>query len=413
MITSPAEGTLIEDSSFLVEGTGIPGATIMVTVTGASMRMVTVPESGLWSVSVGVPLSNPPEGFDVSATQQVADGPASLPSNVVHLSNYVPPPEITAPRDGAVILTPTFTVRGTGVPGYSILLQTGRIYVTTVDASGNWTVADVITEFLPPAGFDVSAAQNLGGALSSAMSNVVHITTVLTPPVIGSPADGAATPASVIVTGIGALGATVTVFDGATALISGPVNAVGEFTFLVTLSAGAHVLSATQTLSGFTSDPSNIVTVTVTSPPPPTPTVTTEVHDAAHNAVSSVTAGTAVHARVGVTGTGAPLTGRVKVFWYDAGGCLAGTHLAVSPLLSLVDGAVDATSFAQTPSTLGTYSFQAVYSGDPAYQDTTGPCVPFTVDPLPPATVTTQVHDASHTVVTSAVAGITVHPFVQ
>src|SRR5206468_4292252 len=69
---------------------------------------------------------------------------------------------------------------------------------------------------------------------------------------------------------------------------------------------------------------------------------------------------------------------------------------------------VDGTTFTQTPGASGSFSFQAVYSGDATYNGSTGACEPLDVGKIASTTVT-EIHNAAHAVVTSVPAGTTVH----
>src|SRR5207342_1801698 len=71
-------------------------------------------------------------------------------------------------------------------------------------------------------------------------------------------------------------------------------------------------------------------------------------------------------------------------------------------------GFVDGTTFPQTPTVSGDFSFQATYSGDGTYDPSTGACEPLEVTTLASTTVTV-IHDAAHATVTSVPAGTTVH----
>ena len=133
----------------------------------------------------------------------------------------------------------------------------------------------------------------------------------------------------------------------------------------------------------------------------------TVIHDASHATVTSVAAGTTVHDQATVSGSGPTPTGSVTFKWFTTGSCSA-TPTNTSGALSLTGGVVDATGFAQGPLSSGSYSFQAVYSGDSTYNSSTGECEPLTVSQLTPS-VATDIHDVSHAVVTSVDAGTTVH----
>ncbi|HEY1267653.1 MAG TPA: kelch repeat-containing protein [Candidatus Binatia bacterium] len=135
--------------------------------------------------------------------------------------------------------------------------------------------------------------------------------------------------------------------------------------------------------------------------------VATDIHDASHNVVSSVAAGTTVHDKATVTGGVGTPTGTVTFSWFANGAC-TGAPAQTSGALALVSGIVDAISFPQTPATSGSFAFQASYSGDNTYNTKVGPCEVLSVSKIE-ATVATDIHDASHSVVTSVAAGTTVH----
>ena len=85
-----------------------------------------------------------------------------------------------------------------------------------------------------------------------------------------------------------------------------------------------------------------------------------------------------------------------------------GAHCDVDPFTLDAAGVVDATEFPQTPSTGGSFAFQATYSGDGTYEASTGACEPLTVTPVASSTVTV-IHDAAHAPVMSVPAGTVVH----
>ena len=134
----------------------------------------------------------------------------------------------------------------------------------------------------------------------------------------------------------------------------------------------------------------------------------TVIHDAAHQVVTSVPAGTTVHDQATVTGALGTPTGTVTFSWFTNGTCSAPAAATSSAVPLDTSGVADATGFPQTPNTGGTFAFQASYSGDGTYTASTGPCEPLTVTPIASSTVTV-IHDANHGVVTSVPAGTTVH----
>jgi hypothetical protein len=107
----------------------------------------------------------------------------------------------------------------------------------------------------------------------------------------------------------------------------------------------------------------------------------TSIHNAAHQVVTAVAAGSIVHDFVTVTG--APQqpvpTGKVTLDWFTNGTC-TNPPLATSGQLTLdAAGTVDASAFPQTVATPGQYSFKAHYLGDGEYTPSDGPCEPLQV----------------------------------
>src|SRR5206468_2056676 len=104
--------------------------------------------------------------------------------------------------------------------------------------------------------------------------------------------------------------------------------------------------------------------------------VDTQIHNAQHQVVTAVEAGTTVHDSVVVSGPpGSPTpTGTVNVDWFTNGDC-SGTPNSNSGDVSLVNGAVDVTAFTKTPAA-GQYGFLAHYEGDSIFQPGDGVCEP-------------------------------------
>jgi hypothetical protein len=112
-------------------------------------------------------------------------------------------------------------------------------------------------------------------------------------------------------------------------------------------------------------------------------TTTTVIHDAGHQPVLAVAAGSTVHDLVIVSGgPGNPVpTGTVTLDWFTNNTC-SGAPSTTSAPLPLVGGQVDATTFPQGPLAVGLYGFKAHYLGDPPnglYTASDGPCEPLAV----------------------------------
>src|SRR5258706_4822982 len=114
--------------------------------------------------------------------------------------------------------------------------------------------------------------------------------------------------------------------------------------------------------------------------------VTTAIHDASHNVVTTVNAGSTVHDSATVTGNSP--TGNVIFNFYNNGTC-SNAATATSNTFALSNGAVDATTFTQGPLTAGSYSFKAHYNGDVNNLASDGVCEPLTVAKFNPGINTT------------------------
>ena len=130
-----------------------------------------------------------------------------------------------------------------------------------------------------------------------------------------------------------------------------------------------------------------------------TQTVTT-IHDAGHNAVTSVPIGSTVHDFVSVTDVlpnePAP-QGNVTVDFFSNGSCSGEVPDETSAPTPLdPNGQADVTSFTQTLTAAGQVSFQAHYAGgaNGAFNPSVGACEPLTVTPNTPS-ITTELSASS------------------
>src|SRR2546426_2251951 len=100
-------------------------------------------------------------------------------------------------------------------------------------------------------------------------------------------------------------------------------------------------------------------------------------------------------------------TGTVTFTFFTASSACTGASVG-SGTVTLDASGVAHPSASQGPLSAGSYSFIAHYNGDPNYTATDSPCEPLTVTALTP-TVATEIHNASHAVVTSVPAGAHAH----
>lgn len=252
-VTAPADGAVIRDNTPTYRGTGVPGATIELTVDGTVVAdSIVVDDGGVWTFTQPGPGLTDGE-HTVSATQSVSDV-ASEPSdeNVFLVDSEAPAaPQITAPEDGATLNDNTPTVTGTGEPGATVTVEVDGEEVGEVIVSGDGTWELPLTEPLNEGEHTITATQtDEAGNTSAADEVTVTVDTQAAPPVITNPKDGSATnDATPTITGRAEPGASVEIsVDGE---VVGTVTAGedGNFELPLTepLSDGDHVVSAVQT----------------------------------------------------------------------------------------------------------------------------------------------------------------------
>jgi hypothetical protein len=189
---------------------------------------------------------------------------------------------------------------------------------------------------------------------------------------------------------------------GTVALVSGVAHpstsqgplAAGSYSFQASYPGDSHYNAATSACEP----------LTVTKA---TPTNVTEIHDATEAVVTGVALGTTVHDQATVTGIPAfDPTGSVTFTFYTTASDCTGASVGAGTV-ALVSG-VAHPSTSQGPLAAGSYSFRASYPGDTNYNAVTSDCEPLTVNKAD-TTTATEIHDGTHTVVTSVPAGTTVH----
>jgi len=107
-----------------------------------------------------------------------------------------------------------------------------------------------------------------------------------------------------------------------------------------------------------------------------TPTVTTDIHNAAHQVVTTVLAGSTVHDFVTVSG---PATGNVTFDWFTNDTCSGAPQSNSGNVALDATGHADATGFAKGPLTAGVYGFKAHFRGGGIYLPADGACEPLRV----------------------------------
>jgi hypothetical protein len=125
----------------------------------------------------------------------------------------------------------------------------------------------------------------------------------------------------------------------------------------------------------------------------PIPTVTTTVMLADAAVSGPVPLGSVVNDTAALTGGAPPQTGTVTYSFFANGTCTAPTTIPTQQV-DVVSGA-PLPSAETAPLGVGSYSFEASYSGDTANDSAMSSCEPFTVGPKATTTTTTAVFDAT------------------
>ncbi len=137
------------------------------------------------------------------------------------------------------------------------------------------------------------------------------------------------------------------------------------------------------------------------------PTISTLIHDANHNVITATSFGTIVHDTATVTGTLGLPTGSATFTLYSGITCQGAVIGSSSANLS--NGTVESGA---TVVPYAGLSFLASYSGDANYAPATAACEPLPASLVAPV-LSTSIHDASHSVVSSMLIGSNVHAAVN
>ncbi|MEZ4328541.1 MAG: Ig-like domain-containing protein [Polyangiales bacterium] len=258
-IVSPADGTTSLDSTPLIQGTGEPGATIVVSVDGTALSPVTVNGSGMWMVNVPSALSNDIHTIEADATDLVGNTASTSSTFTVAADTFI---SISEPDDGIVTRDNTPTIGGNAQPGASVVVTTlvagtpTTIGSAITDGAGFWSF-DVLTP-LPDAMYIITAtATDLLNAMASDSSTftvdtVTAVTIVSVDPLTG------------VIGGTGEPGATVVVSVDGTQVGTTLVAVDGSWQVDAdSLSVGQHTITADATdVPGNTASDSTTLTVT-------------------------------------------------------------------------------------------------------------------------------------------------------
>lgn len=185
VITSPANGSTVENELTAISGTGLAGATV--TLAGDVKGTAKVGADGNWSVETDLSIGQ----YKVTATQ-ARDGETSAAATV-EFTVAPSAPVITGIQDGESYTgaaVPT-AISGTGLTGADITVTINDAKVgETVVKDGTWSV--VLKDALAAGDYAVVATQTVDGVSSSAsVSFSVTAAPAPAPSPSGTPAPGA------------------------------------------------------------------------------------------------------------------------------------------------------------------------------------------------------------------------------
>ncbi|WP_221642236.1 immunoglobulin-like domain-containing protein [Listeria booriae] len=223
----------VKSDDTTVKGTGIPGATVTVTIAGQD-RTATVGQDGNYSVTIPAQAV----GTEITA-KQTLNGVTSNPVSTTVTQGTVAVPTIKT------VTTDDTTVKGTGIAGATVTVTiAGQDKTATVDQDGNYSVTIPKQAF----GTEISVKQTLNGQTSSNANTTVTQGAVAAPTVNTVTADDEA------VKGTGIPGATVTVTIGGQDRTA-TVGQDGNYSVTIPKQPKDTVISVTQTVNGTTSSP--------------------------------------------------------------------------------------------------------------------------------------------------------------
>ncbi|MEU2154747.1 FG-GAP-like repeat-containing protein [Streptomyces sp. NPDC019396] len=245
VITSPADGAVLSDSTPTFTGTGEAGTTVTLLEGDTVLCSVVVAVDGSWSCTPAVALSDGPHTVLPRATNGIGNATDGTPITITIDTTAPTAPVITSPADGAVLSdsTPTFT--GTGEPGTTVTLLEGDpvLCSAVVAVDGSWSCTPAVALSDGPHSILPRATDQFGRSTDGTPITITIDATGPTAPVITNPLNGAVLTESMpTFTGTGEPGTTVTLLEGDTVLCSAVVAVDGSWscTPAVALSDGPH-----------------------------------------------------------------------------------------------------------------------------------------------------------------------------
>ncbi|MCS4275746.1 hypothetical protein M2390_000907 [Mycetocola sp. BIGb0189] len=296
-ITSPADGTLTNETTPTLTGTGENGSTVTVRDADDVVLCSAVVTDGTWSCVVSPALA---EGDHVlTPTAEDAAGNQAEGAPIGITVDVTPPtvPVITSPVDGAVTNDTTPTLTGTGENGSTVEIHNaaGEVLCSAVVTAGAWS-CDVSTALAEGDHVLTPVAKDAAG--NEAEGVAITITVDVTPPtvpVITSPADGLVTnDTTPTLTGTGENGSTVEVRNAADEVLCSAVVSGGTWSCTLdsALTEGSHALTPVATDVAGNVSTGTAITITVDTTAPSAPVIATPSANIVTNNTTPTLAGT-------------------------------------------------------------------------------------------------------------------------
>ncbi|AKF83077.1 cell envelope biogenesis protein OmpA [Myxococcus fulvus 124B02] len=266
VVVTPANGS-VTGVRPPISGTATPNSSVVISVDGVVLATVQANALGEFTYTPTVDLA---VGAHTVNAVSVLNGATSVVSNTntFTVQNALPPPVISTPANGAVLLASPTQITGTASGGATMVDLTinGTTYANIPVTSGTWTFT--VPGTLADGVYNLSARSRDTTRTSTATTSTFTVDTQ-TAVAVTTPAEGAVlTNATVTYSGTGEPGSSVTVVVDGVTVGTVTVGAGGTWSVPVAtpLADGPHTVTATATdTNGNTATDTNSFTVDATT----------------------------------------------------------------------------------------------------------------------------------------------------
>jgi hypothetical protein len=275
-ISSPQDGSSINDNTPTVTGTAEPGSVITVEVDGVPVGNTTADASG--NFTLPLPSSLPDGNHTIIITATDAEGNTSpVGSSTIIVDTVVPvTPSVTSPQQDQRVSTSSPTVTGTCEANslVTVYVDESSVGTTTADASGEFSYTSTLTDGVHDV--KVTCTDDAGNTSPYSNTNQFQVDTAAPQaPEVTSLVDNEVVAPTVPVSGNAEPGSVVTVYIDGVIVGNTTADANGNFTFTVgPLPDGPHTIAQTSTdATGNTSPKSSEKPFVTDATGPSTPSV--------------------------------------------------------------------------------------------------------------------------------------------